>query len=196
MRKIFPVLASVMALTLTLAVSASAKEDVTVISIEGPSDYQVGQHLPDGTTVKTGEKTKLYLRFGKDVASIVKPGSEGVLTLRNGQDWEFVLNSGAILSAVKNPKKRANHFTVRTKTATMGVRGTAFYAREEAGKPTYLCSCHGRVEAKDKDGKTLQDIESKHHDTPIFLGDAPKDAKPVMGHTDAEISGLERLLEL
>jgi hypothetical protein len=176
----------------------------TVVSMSGnvwkinsPTDkllVRVGDHLKPKSVLETDATGNAILKLGTDVAVQVKPNSHFTIDLKQDVDWQIKLESGALLSAVKNPEKRKDHFKISTRTATMGVRGTAFYVKEEAGKPTYLCTCHGTIEVKTPSGKLLKTIQTTHHNEPVMIG--PKVTQVVMDteHTDADIKALENIL--
>lgn len=156
-----------------------------------------GAELAPGTRVRVGPKAGLTLRLGDDVAVALRADTRARLELRGGKDWAVALEEGAVLSAAKNPRARPEHFSVRTKSVVMGVRGTAFYARERAGSPTYFCTCHGRIDVRGIDEKPIGIVEAKHHESPVNIVDG-KLEKVAMDsdHTDADVAALEKLLGL
>ncbi|MBS1963866.1 MAG: FecR domain-containing protein [Bdellovibrionales bacterium] len=154
-----------------------------------------GSELPPGSRVHVGPKAGLTLRLGDDVVVVLRAESRVRLELRGGKDWAVALEEGALLSTVKNPRARPEHFSVRTKSAVMGVRGTTFYARDRAGSPTYFCTCHGRIDVRGIDEKPIGIVEAKHHDSPTEIVDG-KLVKVAMDadHTDADVAAIEKIL--
>jgi ferric-dicitrate binding protein FerR (iron transport regulator) len=154
----------------------------------------VGTLLKPKTIIETDAHGTAILKLGTDVAIQVKPNSRFTIDLNQVEDWSVKLKSGAILSAVKNPEKRKDHFKIITRSATIGVRGTAFYVKQLPGKPTYLCTCHGTIEVKDAQGKVLKSITSTHHDHPVTITASMKQVPMDSEHTDAEVLALENTL--
>jgi ferric-dicitrate binding protein FerR (iron transport regulator) len=156
---------------------------------------KAGDGLSAGESFRTGPKTLLRMKLGDDVAILVKSSSRARLALNDGKDWEVDLENGQVLSAIKNPEKRPNHFSLHTHAATMGVRGTAFFVSEQKGKPTYVCTCHGTVEIRDGKGKVLREVTTTHHESPLNLATPIVASTEEPNHTDAEIAILENLLK-
>jgi ferric-dicitrate binding protein FerR (iron transport regulator) len=163
---------------------------------EGTKNVQlrVGDHLKPKSVIETDASGKLTLKLGNDVAVEVRPSTHFTIDLEQNQDWLVKLESGAMLSAVKNPEKRKDHFKIKTHAATLGVRGTAFYVREEAGKPTYLCTCHGTVQARDASGKLIQEFSTTHHNEPVLLSEKVEKIPMDHDHNDADVAALEHFL--
>jgi hypothetical protein len=131
-------------------------------------------------------------------AVMIKPSSRIKLSGKPGQAVEIGLERGAVLSSVNTPdyKKRPQPFRVRTKSATMGVRGTVFFVKADVGAPTFVCTCIGKVHIEhDKFG--AMDIESKHHDAPKQIqenaGNWLLPAPMGTDHADAEAGVLMKL---
>lgn len=168
-----------------------------------PQSIKKGDAIHAGDRVETGRASNLtvVLQDGSvRAALLVKPDSSLRLANEPGQAIEVRLEKGAVLSDIHNPdfKRRPQPFRVRTRTAVMGVRGTVFFVKAEAGAPDFLCTCAGKVHVEhDKFGAV--DIESKHHDAPkrIFADQPGNWLMPApMGedHVDAEAAALEKAL--
>lgn len=161
-----------------------------------PVPIQVGDKLLPESVVTVGPSSSVTLRLGNDVVSLIQENTSVRLQLKEEQDWSVFLLGGSLLSRVENPKKRKEHFTVRSRSLTMGVRGTAFYVRQESGQPTYLCTCKGKVQVRHQDEKVLRDIQTTHHEAPIEIQDQNITAsKAEPKHSDNDIASLEKLLK-
>jgi hypothetical protein len=193
----------------TVALETAPTPTATVVTVVGKawenrhekiggdveSPLKAGDHLAPGARLRTGMASNLVLKLGDDVAISIKSETIGKLTMNNGEDWGLDLEGGSVLSAVKNPKKRPDHFSVSSRSFTMGVRGTAFYVRDTPGKAPYLCTCHGTIQVRAGAGKVLQHITTTHHDHPVTLEGDLKKSTAEPEHTDADIAVLEALLK-
>jgi len=87
--------------------------------------------------------------------------------------------------------------TLRTATATIGIRGTAVYVEAEEAR-TYVCTCYGEAEiASAVDASARETVRTSHHEQPRYVMGmgAPRmlTNAPVINHSDAELSFLEGL---
>lgn len=143
----------------------------------GPKSF-VRLLLPDGVAMQVGPQSSIELKRDKDKVTS--------LQLIKG----FVLSR--IRSAVAPAEK--DKFRVRTKSVSMGVRGTTFFAKAER-KNTFLCTCEGTVHVNWREGE--ETITSKHHDAPKFISDDKAQTEPApMGadHSDDDAMALDKIL--
>ena len=88
---------------------------------------------------------------------------------------------------------------VTTSTATIGIRGTGWYAESDP-EQTYFCTCYGRTEvAANSDPKNKETIVTKHHDRPVYILAKPTSGRvirnaPFINHTDQELMLIETLV--
>lgn len=106
----------------------------------------------------------------------------------------FRVVTGALLSVFQPGERK----TLRTQTATIGIRGTGIYV-ESAADRTYACTCYGEAELVPADDPTVREtVKTTHHDQPRYI--LPKGAPqmimraPVINHTDTELILLESLV--
>lgn len=133
--------------------------DATIVKING-------ECLVDGKKVETGSKVNqgqklvtngkgsyAVVEYENGTKFIIKEGSLQIKKLSKKQSL-IGLFKGTFLSFVngKDKKKKQENFKVLTKHASMGVRGTKFWA-EVTNEETYLCVCEGEVEIKRDDKK-------------------------------------------
>lgn len=104
------------------------------------------------------------------------------------------LLTGAVLSV-----SRASPMRVDTANASIGVRGTGWYAEAQPAL-TYFCTCYGVADigARD-DPASRQTVRAKHHDRPLYVvSDAPQGRRvrnaPFINHTDQELMLIETLV--
>ena len=106
----------------------------------------------------------------------------------------FRVVTGALLSVFQPGERK----TLRTATATIGIRGTGIYV-ESTPDRTYACTCYGEAELVPNDDPAAREtVKTRHHDQPryIMAKGAPQMIMqaPVVNHTDAELILLESLV--
>jgi hypothetical protein len=154
-----------------------------------------GMDVKAGDIITTGRDSEVIFVTGRD-AFLIRANSrvevEGVLGALVLTGLRVV--TGAILSvfAPGQPK------TLRTATATIGIRGTAVYLEAEESR-TYVCTCYGEAEiASVVDPGARETVRTRRHEQPRYVmgAGAPQMlmGAPVINHTDAELSMLEWLV--
>ena len=151
-----------------------------------------------GDTIETGEKSELIFVVGghsmilREQTRLVTEADRSVVT--SALVTGLRLLTGKVLSVSRNVPVR-----VSTVTATIGVRGTGWYAEADPEK-TYLCLCYGAAEAEAVgDPSSREVMVSKHHDRPVYiLGEGPAGERirnaPFINHTDQELMLIEALV--
>ena len=88
---------------------------------------------------------------------------------------------------------------ITTATATIGIRGTAWYAESDP-EQTYFCTCYGTADiAASNDPGSKETVISSHHDRPLYIlgksapGRGIRNA-PFVNHTDQELMLIETLV--
>ena len=176
-----------------------------VVSISGSaeSSFSGGTHasLSEGSPVFAGSKilthenTTVRILLSDKIAMQLGPNTEITITHPAVRDTRVSLKNGSLMSSVHHLGVRPR-FEVRTRTASMGVRGTTFFVSESPAKPTFVCICHGTVAVKTKDKETP--ITSEHHDFPKLVDpDSGKllAAKTGVDHKDEDAAALQKLVE-
>jgi hypothetical protein len=106
---------------------------------------KVGQTVNEGEAVKTGEHALAIVMTADGSQLKLKQNSE--ITLSSSNKSEVLLNSGGVFTSVLKREKK--HFSIRTKSAVMGVRGTRFFTSYgDAGKhegDLWMCVDEGLV---------------------------------------------------
>jgi len=154
-----------------------------------------GDDVKAGDVVTTGAGSEAVFVTGKD-AFLVRENSRVEL---QGTLGAFVLSglrivTGAVLSVFSPGERR----TLRTSTATIGIRGTAVYLEVEPAR-TYVCTCYGEADISSAmDPAASETVRTRHHEQPRYVMGmgAPKMlmGAPVVNHTDAELTMLESLV--
>lgn len=151
-----------------------------------------------GDTLETGPASELVFVVGGH-SMILRAESRLTLEGEPGAAASLLLGlmrlvTGKVLSVSRNARMR-----VVTPTATIGIRGTGFYAEADPVQ-TYFCTCYGVTDiAANSDPASRETVSARQHDRPLYiLADAPagqsiRDA-PFINHTDQELTLIEALV--
>ena len=128
------------------------------VSFNGKDSFSKGQVLKKGDRlVAYGGKSFFVIRYDDGSRFLVRDGELTINKLAK-KKMEVGLLKGTLLSYVKQGS--GQDFKIKTRTASLGVRGTKFWV-SESPKDTYLCVCEGSV-AIENDVESL--IVSKNED--------------------------------
>ena len=154
-----------------------------------------GMDVKAGDVISTGPGSETVFVAGKDAfliranSRVEAQGALGALVLTG-----LRVITGAMLSvfAPGEPK------TLRTATATIGIRGTAVYLEAEETR-TYVCTCYGEAEIISvADPSARETVRTTRHEQPRYVmgTGAPQMlmGAPVINHTDVELIMLESLV--
>ena len=160
----------------------------------GERGLKSGDALAEGDRVRSGPTGHATLEFADKSVVQVKPGTELVLEGHKASpsltDFETRLRLGAGAIEAVVARQRAQQFRVRTPTANMAVRGTAFRVRDVDGS-TQAEVTEGRVAvAGDKGREVALDAG---FGTVVRAGEAP--AAPVRLLEAPDLSGVPELHE-
>lgn len=151
-----------------------------------------GQLILPGDAVATGPGAEAIYVVGDNAflqreATLIRFGTDATA--------EFMrVVTGKILSVFGHGNKR-----LAVSTATIGIRGTACYIEELAGR-TYFCLCYGEAEIVPTAAPHEREIiRTRHHEHPIYIHAdpaMPKSMVPaeVVNHLDGELELLENLV--
>lgn len=165
------------------------------VSVDGKSATEDTQ-ISVNSTVKTGDSSHVIFVVGSD-AFILRSNST-VKVEGNSIISGIRLISGKLLS-VFGRRVEKQKLSLKTTTATIGIRGTGVYLEAEE-KQTYICTCYGVADLQaNGDKASAERVETRHHDAPRFiLADQPAGKNiqpaPVFNHTDDELAIIETLV--
>ncbi|MEO8145312.1 MAG: hypothetical protein ABI654_13960 [Betaproteobacteria bacterium] len=153
-----------------------------------------GMFVAVGDVITTGAAGEVVFVTGKDAfliranSRVEAQGVAGPLLLSG-----LRVITGAVLSVFSPGEPK----TMRTATATIGIRGTALYLEAEAAR-TYVCCCYGEADiVSTVDPSARETVRTTHHEQPRYVmgSGAPQMlmGAPVVNHTDAELTLLESL---
>jgi hypothetical protein len=150
-----------------------------------------GMDVKPGDMVITGRGAEIVFVINRD-AFLLRADSR--LEVGGAAANAFRIVTGALLSVYQPGVPK----TLHTRTATIGIRGTAVYVESSAEK-TYVCTCYGEARLVPLDDPAAAEtVETKHHDQPryVMAKGAPQMIvrAPVINHTDAELMLLESLV--
>jgi hypothetical protein len=176
-------------------------DNKSIFSLDGQVQVN-GQSADLETRIRTGDLVKT----SKDSEVVFAVGSDSFILRSNSQmeieGSNFFVDSlrlltGSVLSVFG---KRINQgLTVKSTTATIGIRGTGIYMEAEPDL-TYLCTCYGRVDLSSAlNPNDAETIVALHHDAPKYItnkasGGSHIRSAPFKNHTDAELKLLEAIV--
>ena len=151
-----------------------------------------------GDTIETGKDSEIVFVVG-DHAMILRNETRLVIEGEKTGAASLLLAAmrlvtGKLLSVSRNARIR-----VTTPTATIGIRGTGWYAEADP-EQTYFCTCYGTTDiAANSDPESKETVTAKHHDRPLYiLGKAAAGksirSAPFINHTDQELMLIETLV--
>ena len=177
-------------------------EGESVYKIKG--DVSVDARKADKNTIikansfiKTGSNSLIIFKVGSD-AHILRENSEMQLSGENFIEEGLRLVTGKLLSVFGSRSQGSSH-TLRTTTATIGIRGTGVYAESESDH-SYVCTCYGVVDiSASKDSNSKERIVAQHHDAPRYIMKNGKEGSlivpaPMKNHDDEELLLVEAIV--
>lgn len=115
------------------------------------------------------------------------------------QSASWLISGLRLLTGKLLAVSRKSTTRIVTATATIGIRGTGWYAESDPDR-TYFCTCYGKTDvAAINDSESKETVTSKHHDRPLYIlaksasGKAIRPA-PFINHTDQELALIEALV--
>lgn len=151
-----------------------------------------------GDTVQTGKDSEMVFAVGGQ-AMILRAESRLSLEREGSPAAALLLSALRLVTGKLLSVSRSAQFRVHTPTATIGIRGTGFYAEADP-EQTYFCTCYGMTEiAANNDPESRDAVSAKHHDRPLYIAArAPAGrairAAPFINHTDQELMLIETLV--
>jgi hypothetical protein len=128
---------------------------------------KTGDSLFAGSVVKTGADARAKLLF--EDRTVIDLGTKSEFKIEEfklgegaNREVTFAMGDGKVRSNVTQPLGSKGRFTIRTKAASMGVRGTEFIVLSEPVRPgapevkTQVTVLEGRVEVKDRAAPNAQ----------------------------------------
>jgi hypothetical protein len=151
-----------------------------------------------GDTIETGESSELVFVVGGH-SMIVREQTRLVTEADRSAAASLLLTGLRLLTGKVLSVSRGTPTRVSTLTATIGIRGTGWYAEADPDM-TYFCTCYGATEVESiDDPASRESLVSSHHDRPLYiLREGPAGQRirnaPVINHTDQELMLIEALV--
>jgi hypothetical protein len=175
---------------------------------EGRSIYRVqGRVLVDGkeanlqtpvtptSTIETPANGEIV--YVQNQNSYVQRGNSRVVLERAERpEGGFAAGLRIVTGALLSVFPRGSPMTLKTKTATVGIRGTGVYLEADE-EQTYFCTCYGVADVSaNEDPQSKDTVAASHHDRPLYiLAKEPKGRNirkaPFINHTDQELMLVE-----
>lgn len=151
-----------------------------------------------GDTVETGKDGEII--FVVDGHSMLLRSESHLVIESSGNAAASLLIAGLrLLTGKLLSVSRNSHLKITTATATIGIRGTGWYAESDP-EQTYFCTCYGITEvASNEDPTRKEKVVSEHHNRPLYIvgkGAAENRIRnaPFINHTDQELMLIEALV--
>ncbi len=151
-----------------------------------------------GDTVETGIDSEMIFVVGGH-SMIVREETRLVIEGESKESSSLLISALRLLTGKLLSVSRNSPIQVTTSTATIGIRGTGWYAESDPGQ-TYFCACYGAADvAASDDPNNRETVVSKHHDRPLYIlpnatpGAGIRNA-PFINHTDQELMLIETLV--
>jgi hypothetical protein len=178
---------------------------------EGQSIYKIsGSATVNGTaatlqtpikatdTVATGPDSEIIFVVGGN-SMILRSNSRLELAAQKDAKDSFLISGLRLLQGAILSVSRSNGLSLRTPTATIGIRGTGVYMEADP-EQTYFCTCYGISDTTAiSDPESKETVVATHHDHPLYiLANAPAGQSirraPFINHSDQELALIETLV--
>jgi len=151
-----------------------------------------------GDTVETGKDSEMVFVVGGH-SMILRADTRLVIESERKESASLLVSGLRLLTGKLLAVSRNSQMLVTTTTATIGIRGTGWYAESDP-EQTYFCTCYGTADiAASNDPESKQTVVSQHHDRPLYIlgksatGKGIRNA-PFINHTDQELMLIETLV--
>ncbi|MFP5387518.1 MAG: FecR domain-containing protein [Bacteriovoracia bacterium] len=157
MIKAFLVLTLILFQTSVLSATLkNIKGTITVNSVRAEEEKKVS---PGDIISAIGKKSSVQIFFEDGSRSLLRNGQLILSEEKKQEKTVLSLVKGVLFT---HKSKSPARLDIKTKYASMGVRGTKFYI-DQSDKETYLCVCEGKVEiSNDKKKEEVDKNEDVH----------------------------------
>jgi len=167
------------------------------VQVDG-KNANVDSQISPGSTIETGRDGELVYVQGSN-AYIQRANSHVVL--EKSEKPESTLSQGLriVTGALLSVFARGTPMQIKTKTATVGIRGTGVYLETDP-EQTYFCTCYGVADVSaNEDPQSRDTVVARHHDKPLYILSGAQTGRsirraPFINHTDQELMLVETLV--
>ena len=158
----------------------------------------LGTPIGPNDTVQTGKNSEIVFVVGAN-AMILRGDSELELQGDKKDVASMVISGLRMLSGKLLSVSRSQGMSVKTKTATLGIRGTGIYVEADP-ELTYFCTCYGITDVvANDDPQSMDTVVATHHDKPLYITSGEQAGKNIQragfrDHTDQELMLIETLV--
>ena len=148
------------------------------------------------STIVTPKNAEIVFVSGQQ--SYIQRGDSRV-QLEAPQESGFAAGLRLVTGALLSVFPRGTPMQLKTKTATVGIRGTGVYLEADP-EQTYFCTCYGVADVVANDDPTSKDtVVAQHHDRPLYILSGQSSGKNIrragfVNHTDQELMLIETLV--
>lgn len=148
--------------------------------------------------IRTGKNSEAIFVVGGH-SMLVRENSDLVLKGAEVENGSFIVSALRLLTGKLLAVSRNQKYSLRTPTATIGIRGTGIYAEAEPDL-TYFCTCYGKTNIFARNDPLSQDtVVSTHHNRPLYIAAKGKPGKHIRhagyrNHTDEELLLIETIV--
>jgi hypothetical protein len=151
-----------------------------------------------GDRVETGKNSEVVFVVGGH-SMILRDEGRLVIEGEKKASSALLVAGLRLLTGKLLTTSRSSQTRLTTATATMGIRGTGWYAESDPEK-TYFCTCYGLVDiSANHNTQNRETVSAKHHDRPLYILGKSAGARairnaPFINHTDQELMLIETLV--
>src|ERR1043166_9246309 len=154
--------------------------------------------VSSGSTIETGKDSEIVYVQGTN--SYIQRANSRVV-LERAPQADSIVSSGLriVTGALLSVFQRGTPMQLKTKTATVGIRGTGVYLEADP-EQTYFCTCYGVADVVANDDPESRDqVAAQHHDKPLYILTGQSKGKNIrragfLNHTDQELMLIETLV--
>ena len=161
-----------------------------------PANLQTQIHV--GDTVETGKDSLLVFVVGTQ-SMLLRSECRLVIEGEKKEAASMLVTGCRLIAGKMLSASRDTKMVVTTTTASIGIRGTGWYAESDP-EQTYFCTCYGTTDvAAIHDPQNRETVTAKRHDRPLYILGKSAGAKairnaPFINHTDQELALIEALV--
>ena len=148
------------------------------------------------STIVTPKNAEIVFVSGQQ--SYIQRGDSRVV-LEAPKESVFAFGLRLVTGALLSVFPRGTPMQLKTKTATVGIRGTGVYLEADP-EQTYFCTCYGVADVSANDDPQSKDtVIAQHHDRPLYILSGQSSGKNIrragfVNHTDQELMLVETLV--
>ena len=175
-----------------------------ILDVKGKEITKTGTQLAPGTTIKTGPNSNVQLKYPDGSKLSIAPNSKLKTEAGTKTVQSVSLNFGRIHASIHKQASEDLHFRIKTKSATMGVRGTQFFVDATTSGLSTTRVVEGKVDvATDeatlmagKGRRLLHDqmvevnqgkiLETKPFDSAKFIAKIKSEQPELLAYADAD----------